>query len=65
MVKLKLIDCHSEHFPKSFLNVIITQAALLNAEQNAANVLGRRLNASVALVQALGGGWSTESLASR
>jgi NodT family efflux transporter outer membrane factor (OMF) lipoprotein len=49
----------------SFLNVIITQAALLNAEQTAANVLGRRLNASVALVQALGGGWSTESLASR
>jgi NodT family efflux transporter outer membrane factor (OMF) lipoprotein len=49
----------------SFLNVIITQAALLNAEQNAANVLGRRLNASVGLVQALGGGWSTESLASR
>ena len=49
----------------SFLNVIVTQAALLNAEQNAANVLGRRLNASVALVQALGGGWSAESLASR
>ena len=49
----------------SFLNVIVTQAALLNAEQNAANVLGRRLNASVALVQALGGGWSAENLASR
>ena len=49
----------------SYLSVIVTQAAQLNAEQSAANVLGRRLNASVALVQALGGGWSTDSLASR
>jgi NodT family efflux transporter outer membrane factor (OMF) lipoprotein len=49
----------------SYLNVIVTQAALLNSEQSAASVLGRRLNASVALIQALGGGWSVESLASR
>jgi len=49
----------------SYLNVIVTQAALLNSEQSAANVLGRRLNASVALIQALGGGWNVESLASR
>jgi NodT family efflux transporter outer membrane factor (OMF) lipoprotein len=43
----------------SYLNVIVAQTTLLANERSAAAVLGRRLTASVALVKALGGGWST------
>ena len=43
----------------SFINVIVAQTTLLANERSAANVLGRRLTASVQLVKALGGGWST------
>jgi len=49
----------------SYLNVITAQATLLTNERAAANILSRRLAASVLLVKALGGGWSTESLATR
>src|SRR5947209_20439764 len=42
----------------SYLNVITAQTTTLNNERTAVSVLGRRLTASVALVQALGGGWS-------
>ncbi|HEX7052637.1 MAG TPA: efflux transporter outer membrane subunit [Burkholderiales bacterium] len=42
----------------SYLNVISAQATLLANERTAANILGRRLGASVALIAALGGGWS-------
>ncbi len=48
----------------SALDVIVTEATALNNELTAVNVLGRRLNADVLLVQALGGGWSTADLAS-
>jgi NodT family efflux transporter outer membrane factor (OMF) lipoprotein len=41
----------------SYLNVISAQATLLANERTAANILGRRLSASVALIKALGGGW--------
>jgi NodT family efflux transporter outer membrane factor (OMF) lipoprotein len=41
----------------SYLNVIVGQAIALNNQSTAVNILGRRLNASVLLVQALGGGW--------
>jgi NodT family efflux transporter outer membrane factor (OMF) lipoprotein len=40
-----------------YSSVIITQTTRLNSEQNALNVLSGRLQASVALIQALGGGW--------
>jgi NodT family efflux transporter outer membrane factor (OMF) lipoprotein len=43
----------------SYINVIVAQTTLLANERSAASVLGRRLTASVALVKALGGGWST------
>jgi len=43
----------------SYINVIVAQTTLLANERSAAAVLGRRLTASVALVKALGGGWST------
>jgi outer membrane protein TolC len=40
------------------------QAAQFNNEAAAVNLLGQRLVAAVALVQALGGGWSTTQLSS-
>ena len=42
----------------SYLNVVTVQATQLSNEANAVNVMGQRLVAAVALVQALGGGWS-------
>ncbi len=42
----------------SYLNVVVAQTAQLSNEGNAVSVLGQRLAAAVALVQALGGGWS-------
>ena len=41
----------------SFLQVAITQTALLNAQTAALGIQGRRMVASVLLVKALGGGW--------
>jgi NodT family efflux transporter outer membrane factor (OMF) lipoprotein len=46
----------------SYLNVVAVQVIALNNETAALNILGRRLTASVGLVQALGGGWSAEAL---
>lgn len=42
----------------SYLNVVTAMSTQLNAERAAVDLLGRRLNASVALLRALGGGWS-------
>jgi NodT family efflux transporter outer membrane factor (OMF) lipoprotein len=47
----------------SYLEVVIAQAAALNNERTAINLLGRRLNASVNLIKALGGGWHDDRLA--
>lgn len=41
----------------SYINVTTAQAASLAAENNAINLRSRRLNATVALITALGGGW--------
>ena len=41
----------------SYLNVVVVQAAQLNEERSAVNLLARRLAASVALIRALGGSW--------
>jgi NodT family efflux transporter outer membrane factor (OMF) lipoprotein len=41
----------------SYLNVSIAQASALTAERSALDLQARRLNAAVALVKALGGGW--------
>ncbi|HSP96310.1 MAG TPA: efflux transporter outer membrane subunit [Candidatus Dormibacteraeota bacterium] len=46
----------------SYLDVVITQAAALNNERNANDVRGRRMVASVQLIQALGGGWDASTL---
>lgn len=49
----------------SYLNVVTVQATLLGNEASAVNVLGQRLVAAVALVQALGGGWNVAESAAR
>jgi NodT family efflux transporter outer membrane factor (OMF) lipoprotein len=48
----------------NYLAVIVIQAATLNNERTAIDILGRRLAASVALVKALGGGWKEPPVAS-
>jgi NodT family efflux transporter outer membrane factor (OMF) lipoprotein len=45
----------------NYLAVVVVQAGALNNERTAVNILGLRLNASVALIKALGGGWSAAS----
>jgi outer membrane protein TolC len=49
----------------SFLTVITSQAALLNSQRTAVNLLTRRLTASVLLIEALGGGWNGSRLPTR
>lgn len=45
-----------------FTSVITAQQQSLAAQQNSFNVLGLRLQASVLLIQALGGGWTSADL---
>jgi len=49
----------------SYLNVLNAQTTAFANERAAVNVLGRRLTASVGLIQALGGGWTAEALPAR
>jgi NodT family efflux transporter outer membrane factor (OMF) lipoprotein len=46
----------------SYLNVVVVQAAALNNERAAVDLLNRRLAASVQLIKALGGGWNRTAL---
>ncbi len=48
----------------AYTNVVTVQAIALTDEQNLLTTLGNRLNASVALVAALGGGWNDQVLSS-
>ncbi len=46
----------------TYLEVLSAQAALLNSQRTAADVMTRRYTASVLLVQAVGGGWDVQQL---
>jgi NodT family efflux transporter outer membrane factor (OMF) lipoprotein len=46
----------------NYLAVVIVQATALTNERAALTILGRRLTSSVALIQALGGGWNAAAL---
>jgi NodT family efflux transporter outer membrane factor (OMF) lipoprotein len=46
----------------SYLDVVTTQATALANERTEVDLLGRRMVASVLLIQSLGGGWSAEEL---
>ncbi|MGC9975183.1 MAG: efflux transporter outer membrane subunit, partial [Syntrophales bacterium] len=48
----------------SYLDVVVVQAILLSNEITAVNILGRRMTASVLLIKAVGGGWSSAELPS-
>ncbi len=46
----------------SYLNVIVVQTSALGLERNAVDIRNSRLAASVALIRALGGGWTMSNL---
>jgi outer membrane protein TolC len=48
----------------TYFEVITAQSIALNDEVTAVNILTRRMNSSVLLIKALGGGWNASSLPS-
>jgi len=46
----------------TYLQVITWQTAALTNERNDIDIMRRRMEASVVLIEALGGGWSTAQL---
>ncbi len=46
----------------NYQSIVIVQASSLENQRSALNILSRQLNTSVALIKALGGGWSVEEL---
>jgi NodT family efflux transporter outer membrane factor (OMF) lipoprotein len=61
---LALADVRYRSGIDPYLNVIVAQAALLNAQQAAVTYRGQRLAASVQLIKSLGGGWNVSQLQS-
>jgi NodT family efflux transporter outer membrane factor (OMF) lipoprotein len=46
----------------TYLEVILAQSIALNDERTAVDITGRRMGASVLLIKAIGGGWTTANL---
>jgi outer membrane protein TolC len=46
----------------NYLDVVVAQTAMLQAQQTVLTLQTRTLQASIQLVRALGGGWSTQDL---
>jgi outer membrane protein TolC len=46
----------------NYIDVVITQASTLANESALVDIRGRQMAASVALIQALGGGWNADEL---
>jgi NodT family efflux transporter outer membrane factor (OMF) lipoprotein len=59
---LDLSQTRYEGGADTYLQVIIWQTAALSNERNDIDIMRRRMEASVVLIQALGGGWSTAQL---
>ena len=59
---LDLFQTRYEGGVDTYLQVVTWQTAALNNERNDLSILERRLDASVLLVKALGGGWDTTKL---
>jgi len=61
---LQLADVRYRSGIDPYLNVIIAQAAVLNAQQAMVGFRGQQLVATVQLIRALGGGWDASQLES-
>jgi outer membrane protein TolC len=59
---LDLSQIRYEGGADTYLQVITWQTAALNNERNDIDIMRRRMEASVLLVRALGGGWNTSQL---
>jgi NodT family efflux transporter outer membrane factor (OMF) lipoprotein len=59
---LDLFQTRYEGGVDTYLQVVTWQTAALNNERNDLDILQRRLDASVLLIKALGGGWDTSKL---
>jgi NodT family efflux transporter outer membrane factor (OMF) lipoprotein len=59
---LDLFNIRYEGGIDTFLQVITSQTAALNNQRNDIDIMRRRLDASVLLIKALGGGWNTAKL---
>jgi outer membrane protein TolC len=59
---LDLFNIRYEGGVDTYLQVVTSQTALLQNERNDIDITRRRLEASVLLIKALGGGWDTSQL---
>ena len=57
----RTLELSNQQFSKgavTFLDVVDAERTLLSDERTAAELLGQRMQATVQLIKALGGGWS-------
>jgi outer membrane protein TolC len=59
---LDLFQTRYEGGVDTYLQVVTWQTAALNNQRNDLDIMERRLDASVLLIKALGGGWDTTKI---